>query len=242
MCNVIFYFLLRFVDSNNANQVIRKEHHAKRVTNSDVNEVNNQVQKHEDEIKLLDRQISECFVESEELLREKSKTIEIESAKLALAEAEMAKSDAGLAETNDVMLRLKTGIKAIFNNIGCSSEAMAAHLGDQSNVTNVNVLQYLAEIEDKSNDLLQQFMLVNMRCDQDPKALMNAQPIKSTAATVQAPSFEESEPKEQPNPASNEQIVGLDDMRRAAIQSCKFKERVRNHKIEKFESNNHNTN
>jgi len=202
-----------------------------------VNEVNNQVQKHEDEIKLLDRQITECFVESEELLREKSKTIETESAKLAVAEAAMTKSDSDLAETNDVMCRLKNGIKTIFSNIGCSSESMAAHLGDQSNVTNVNVLQYLAEIEDKSNDLLQQFMLVNMRCEQDPKALMNLQPIKNTGATVTAPSFEENESKEQSNPATNEQIVGLDDMRRIAIQSCKVKESERKNQAQDKQNN-----
>jgi len=202
-----------------------------------VNEVNNQVQKHEDEIKLLDRHIMECFVDSEELLREKSKTIEIESAKLAVAEAAMAKSDSGLAQTNDVMLRLKNGIKTIFSNIGCSSESMAAHLGDQSHVTNVNVLQYLAEIEDKSNDLLQQFMLVNMRCEQDPKALMNLQPIKNTGATVTAPSFEENEPKEQSNPATNEQICGLEDFRRSAIQSCKVKENERKNQAQDKQNN-----
>ena len=206
-----------------------------------MNEVSNQVQKHEDDIKLLDRQISKCYVESDELLREKSETIKIESANLAVAEAEMAKSDSGLKETADVMTRLKNGIKSIFEKIGCSSEAMAAHLGEQSNVTNVNVLNYLAEIEDKSNDLLQQFMLVNMRTDHDPKELMNAQPAKSTAAPVAAPSFEENDgsAKDATNgsSASGEQIGALGEMRRAAIQTCKVKENERRNQAQEKQNN-----
>merc|ERR1712098_703158 len=88
-----------------------------------------------------------------------------------------------MGETADVMTQLKNGIKSIFEKIGCSSEAMAAHLGEQSSVTNVNV----------PNDLLQQFMLVNMRTDHDPKDLMNAQPAKSNAPPVAAPSFDEND-------------------------------------------------
>ena len=208
-----------------------------------MNEVNNQVQKHEDEIKLLDKQISKCYVESNELLREKSETIAIESAKLAAAEAEMAKSDSGLKETADVMTQLKNGIKSIFEKIGCSSEAMAAHLGEQSSVTNVNVLNYLAEIEDKSNDLLQQFMLVNMRTDHDPKDLMNAQPAKSNAPPVAAPSFDENDAAVKDATSgqspSGEQIVALGEMRRVAIQTCKVKEvERRNQALEKQNNSN----
>jgi len=208
-----------------------------------VNEVNNQVQKHEDEIKLLDKQISKCYVESNELLREKSETIAIESAKLAAAEAEMAKSDSGLKETADVMTQLKNGIKSIFEKIGCSSEAMSQHLGEQSHVTNVNVLNYLAEIEDKSNDLLQQFMLVNLRTDHDPKDLMNAQPAKSNAPPVAAPSFDENDAavKDATNgqSPSGEQIVALCEMRRVAIQTCKVKEvERRNQAFEKQNNSN----
>ena len=64
--------------------------------------------------------------------------------------------------TVEVMEHLKSGIGSIFETVQCSPDAMKANLGDQSSVNASNVLQYLAEIESKTNELVQQYMLLSM--------------------------------------------------------------------------------
>merc|ERR1711937_719186 len=64
-----------------------------------VNEVNNQLQKTEDQIKLLERDIGRSQADSKQLLEEKSKTIEKESA---------------------VLQHVQSGIGSIFETVQCS--------------------------------------------------------------------------------------------------------------------------
>ena len=71
-------------------------------------------------------------------------------------------SEKKLVHTVEVMEHLKSGIGSIFETVQCSPDAMKANLGDQSSVNASNVLQYLAEIESKTNELVQQYMLLSM--------------------------------------------------------------------------------
>ena len=76
-----------------------------------MNEVNNQLQKNEDEIKLLERDIRKCHDESDLMLEEKGKTIKEETQKLEKAKSEMNNSENDLQNTSQVMEKLKEGIK-----------------------------------------------------------------------------------------------------------------------------------
>jgi len=113
----------------------------------DVNEVNNQLQKHDDEIKLLERDITKCHSESDIMLHQKLSSIAGETGKLEVATSQLAQSQEKLKQTTEVLSNLMVGIRSIFDGIGCSTDAMFAHLGDQSTVNNVNVIQYLSEIQ-----------------------------------------------------------------------------------------------
>lgn len=161
------------------------------------------------------------------MLEKKSKTIDVETAKLAAATTQMTTSEDSLQQTNEIMGRLKDGIRTIFERIGCSNDAMSAHLGDQSTVNNVNVLQYLGEIEDKTNELLQQFMLVNMRSESDPESLMNAPTAKQNTVSISPPSVDVEADGASKEPAAQESIFNLTDLRRIAVQNCKSRENER---------------
>jgi len=202
-----------------------------------VNEVNNQLQKTDDEIKLLEREISHCYEESDAMLQTKSDTIKVESDNLNEAQEQMAASESNFQQTNEIMERLRAGIKTVFEHIGCNAEAMSAHLGDQSTVTNVDVLQYLGEIEDKANDLLQQFMLVNLRAEQDPKTMINEATGKPAAGYIAAPSIETEAEGASKEPASPESIHNLLDLRQLALQNCKSRENDRKNPVAEKQNN-----
>ena len=77
----------------------------------DVNEVNNQLQKNDDEIKLLERDIRQCHEESDKMLEEKGKTITLETGKLEKAQGQMNSSEEDLRNTSEIMEKLKEGIR-----------------------------------------------------------------------------------------------------------------------------------
>merc|ERR1712028_116857 len=54
---------------------------------------------------------------------------------------------------------LKMGIQSIFHRIGCNTSAMSEMLAD-SNVTEANMMQYLGSIEQRTNEILQQYAAI----------------------------------------------------------------------------------
>jgi len=191
-----------------------------------VNEVNNQLQKTEDEIKLLERDIGRSQADSKQLLFEKSGTIEKESAVLGLVQAEMEDSQQKLIHTVEVMEHLKSGIGSIFETVQCSPDAMKANLGDQSAVNASNVLQYLAEIESKTNELVQQYMLLSIASSEQPEKLVKASNTKRAGDCLGPPSFDldgdNSSIKENANSA-----VEISSVRKVAAQSYIVREEER---------------
>ena len=124
------------------------------------------------------------------MLEEKTQTISVETERLALAAEKMESSESSLRQTNEVMEKLKHGISSIFEHIGCSSDAMKSHLGNQSTVNDVNVLKYLAEIEDKTNDVVQQFVLLQMKQEVDAATLVTSPTVKSNDNKISAPAID----------------------------------------------------
>eukprot|EP00750_Incisomonas_marina_P027061 INCI6104.1.p1 GENE.INCI6104.1~~INCI6104.1.p1 ORF type:complete len:553 (+),score=154.84 INCI6104.1:246-1904(+) len=62
--------------------------------------------------------------------------------------------DANFQDLEKMMASLKVGIQHIFNKIGCDVSAMSDMLAD-SHVTEVNMMQYLGIIEQRTNEILQ---------------------------------------------------------------------------------------
>ncbi len=62
--------------------------------------------------------------------------------------------DGNFSDLEKVMASLKVGIQHIFNKIGCDVSAMSDMLAD-SHVTEVNMMQYLGIIEQRTNEILQ---------------------------------------------------------------------------------------
>ena len=55
---------------------------------------------------------------------------------------------------------LRAGVSEIFDNTNCSKEQIKKLLGNQNEVTNQNIMDYLSVIEEKANDMLQRHIIV----------------------------------------------------------------------------------
>lgn len=62
-------------------------------------------------------------------------------------------------ESQKTINSLKMGIQSIFHRIGCNTSAMSEMLAD-SNVTEANMMQYLGSIEQRTNEILQQYAAI----------------------------------------------------------------------------------
>jgi len=198
-----------------------------------INEVNNQLQKHDDQKRLLDRDIDQCLAASDEMLDKKDDQIKIARSSLDSATAQLKSSENMLKETNDVLNQLKAGIQSIYTSIGCN--AMKSQLGEQLAVSNDNVLEYLGEIQDKTNDQLQQFMTANVLSENDPETFVNcSQPtVSKQGPGIAAPSDQAEADGAAKEPAKEENIHDVRTLRRIAIQTAKAREVERKNQAEK---------
>jgi len=139
---------------------------------------------------------------------------------------------------------------------------MKSQLGEQLAVSNDNVLEYLGEIQDKTNDQLQQFMTANVLSENDPETFVNcSQPTVSKQGSelkiiskivkfqnfgqkqiifqllqgpgIAAPSDQAEADGAAKEPAKEENIHDVRTLRRIAIQTAKAREVERKNQAEK---------
>ena len=125
----------------------------------DVNEINNQLEQQTDNIKMLENQISTHRCDAEEIIENKN----AELAQLACQyenklklESETSKT---IKEQSDLLFELKKGIRTIFKNTNCSMEQIEKRLGNQNEVNDQNIMEYLAVIEEMANDMLKRHII-----------------------------------------------------------------------------------
>ena len=65
-----------------------------------------------------------------------------------------------MAEQTDLLNDLRVGVSKIFDNTGCSKVQIKNRLGNQTDVTNQNIMDYLSVIEEKANDMVKRHIIV----------------------------------------------------------------------------------
>jgi len=130
-----------------------------------VNEINNQLEQQTDNIKMLENQISTHRCDAEEIIENKN----AELAQLACQyenklklESETSKT---IKEQSDLLFELKKGIRTIFKNTNCSMEQIEKRLGNQNEVNDQNIMEYLAVIEEMANDMLKRHIITTSNQD-----------------------------------------------------------------------------
>ena len=91
--------------------IVTQNDYVSNILSVDINEVNNQLQKHDDQKRLLDRDIVQCLAASDEMLDKKDDQIKIARSSLDSATAQLKSSENMLKETNDVLNQLKDRVE-----------------------------------------------------------------------------------------------------------------------------------
>lgn len=135
-----------------------------------VNEINNQLERKNDEIRMLENEIKIYKADAEESIEAKmTELAEIDiiyQSKSASADITSTK----MAEQTDLLNDLRAGVSKIFDNTGCSKVQIKNRLGNQTDVTNQNIMDYLSVIEEKANDMVKRHIIVSASDDSLAKA------------------------------------------------------------------------
>jgi len=135
-----------------------------------VNEINNQLERKNDEIRMLENEIKIYKADAEQSIEAKMTELAevdvIYQSKSASADIKSTQ----MAEQTSLLSDLRAGVSTIFENTGCSKEQIKNRLGNQTEVTNQNIMDYLSVIEEKANDMVKRHIIVSASDDSLAKA------------------------------------------------------------------------
>jgi len=124
--------------------------------------------------------------------------------------------DTNFTELEKMMASLKVGIQHIFNKIGCDVSGMSDMLAD-SHVTEVNMMQYLGIIEQRTNEILQAWAMHQSEAEgkggegDDEESKVASPTFKISSVIGQGPSHPMGDQKIQIAPPAMEEYASGDE-------------------------------
>ncbi|XP_043833753.1 coiled-coil domain-containing protein 63 [Dromiciops gliroides] len=115
--------------------------------NNDMEMLNKKIQSIQDEIYLLKSQQQACDDEGQQTVRELEE-------KLKKTTEDANRIENNNKEINKTLDQLKSSVEFLFKKINCDATKILEHLGETGSITDINLTQYFAIIEQKTNDLL----------------------------------------------------------------------------------------
>ncbi|KAG2488983.1 hypothetical protein HYH03_012424 [Edaphochlamys debaryana] len=119
-----------------------------------VNEVNQEIEKLEDQINVMRGEIDKYRETGQELDRTKSRELTEGEQRLAASEVQSQLYDKRTDSAFNMTTALKAGISELFERIGCNTPAVRDLLGEDG-VSEANLMAYLGIIEQRTNEILQ---------------------------------------------------------------------------------------
>mmetsp|Transcript_9222 Transcript_9222/g.19727 ORF Transcript_9222/g.19727 Transcript_9222/m.19727 type:complete len:546 (+) Transcript_9222:205-1842(+) len=123
-----------------------------------VNEVNQEIEKLEDQITAIKAEIDKYKESGQELDRSKSSQLRDVEEHLAAAETQAELYEKRYEAASSTVNLLKASIWDLFNKLGCNTPAVRELLGEDG-VSESSLMAYLGIIEQRSNELLQAYAL-----------------------------------------------------------------------------------
>lgn len=121
-----------------------------------VNEQTNEIEKLEEQMQQLRDEEQKYTQESGDDVNQHKQLLKDLEIRLQATETMAEKYEMKCADSQKTINSLKAGIQSIFNKIECNSSAMADMLSDTT-VTEANIMQFLGMIEQRTNEILQQY-------------------------------------------------------------------------------------
>ncbi|XP_059141450.1 coiled-coil domain-containing protein 63-like [Physella acuta] len=119
-----------------------------------VNEQNNEIEKLNDDINNIQKEIEDFKNQGIELESQRKIILKNLEQHQIKATREADEYEQKHKEVSKILDQLKAGIESLFNKINCDRSAIDDMLGAATGVTDSNMIQYLGIIEQKTNDLL----------------------------------------------------------------------------------------
>ncbi len=125
-----------------------------------VNELNNEMEKLEQQIKDIRGEIEQCRGQGVRTDDQRKQIVSDLERRLEKTDLRVQQYEHNYEKTMQTINALKAGIQSIFERIGCNTEAAQEMLGYQG-VTETNMMQYLGIIEQRTNEILQMYSSVH---------------------------------------------------------------------------------
>lgn len=121
-----------------------------------VNEQTNEIEKLEEQMQQLRDEEQKYTQESGDDVNQHKQLLKDLEIRLQATETMAEKYEMKCQDSQKTINSLKAGIQSIFDKIECNSSAMADMLSDTT-VTEANIMQFLGMIEQRTNEILQQY-------------------------------------------------------------------------------------
>jgi hypothetical protein len=191
-----------------------------------VNEINNQLVRKNDEIRMLENEIKIYKADAGESIEAKMSEFTEVDVIYQSKSGSATKTSSKMAEQTSLLSDLRAGVSKIFDNTSCSKDQIKNRLGNQTEVTNQNIMDYLSVIEEKANDMVKRHIIVSASHDSLAKATVckdNDDPGAPPAVEDQV----KTEDKSLENKSDTDITVDIASLRQKAKQNVIAREKER---------------
>lgn len=127
-----------------------------------VNELNNDIERLQEKVKETEKGITRSHKEGEQSDEQRKRTLQELEARLAVTEVSCSGFEAKQGEVLTQLDALKSGVESTFNKVGCDHDLILGVLGNHQ-ITEANIMQFMAAIEKRTNELLQLRILLEQK-------------------------------------------------------------------------------
>jgi len=194
-----------------------------------VNELNNEVEKLEEQIAEIKAEIEKYKGQGGQNDRQRKKLLKDLEDRLASTEFRAEQYEAKALKAAKTVSQLEQGIQSIFNKIGCDKSALSDMLGT-TGVTESNMMQYLGIIEQRTNELLQLFHQHNKDMGDttgDIVAVIGqgpAAPAGSTIINIDPPVIGDEDDSEDESDEDEERPLSRDELKAKTLRGLTKRE------------------
>jgi len=192
-----------------------------------VNELNNEVEKLEEQISEIKAEIEKYKGQGGQNDRQRKKLLKDLEDRLASTEARAEQYEAKALKAAKTVSQLEQGIQSIFNKIGCDKSALSDMLGT-TGVTESNMMQYLGIIEQRTNELLHLYHQAQKDTEGgDVVAVIGqgpAAPAGSTVINIDPPVIGDEDDSEDESDDDEERPLSRDELKAKTLRGLTKRE------------------
>lgn len=195
-----------------------------------VNEVNQEIEKLEDQISVIKAETDKYKSSGEEFDRTKSSQVLEVEGHIAAAEAQAELYRKRFEAACSTVGVLKSSVSTIFSKIGCNTASVRELLGEEG-ITDSNIMSYLGIMEQRTNEVLQFYAIkkVNSEGGEAVSEALIAQPLTqlSNRIVIEPPSSIQEEEIEGmdfvPEPLDDDRPMTRENLERRVQQTLAYK-------------------